>query len=227
MTCRNTSWFTLVRVAAYAACIVACAGANAALAQKVEEPDPTRLDAERVPPEAVQIKRSMFATGLGLEAQVGAMGFASGLSRLLNPGLYANIGIVDEIFPWLALKFGTELSMHSTDAPPPPDQASLEFLGAFGELRLQAPIFTRFSIWAGGQLGAYKVLGDVLQAYGVGGARNIGAFFGAQLGLDWHMLNRHQSVGITAGARMYPAFDVPTASATTAANATFYIRHIF
>ncbi|HEX6240722.1 MAG TPA: hypothetical protein VFZ61_07510, partial [Polyangiales bacterium] len=41
----------------------------------VESPDPTRLDVARLPPEAIQITRDLYAHGFFVEAQLGAQGF--------------------------------------------------------------------------------------------------------------------------------------------------------
>ena len=200
---------------------------STAHAQKTEEPDPTRLDVERLPPEAIKSKRLAFAEGFGIEGHLGFLAWTSGLSRLLDPGFYASIAATQDIFPWFSLRLGLELSLHPTDAPPPPREATLEFVSAVGEARLQWPLLERLTLWGGAQIGAYTILGDVLSAYGVTSGRDLGPFFGATLGLNWHLLNRHQSVGLSTGYRIYPSIDMPSSGMTSALTGTLYIRHVF
>jgi hypothetical protein len=201
--------------------------ASTVQAQKTEEPDPTRLDVERLPPEAIQSKRLMFAEGFGVEGHLGFMAWVSGLSQLLDPGFYASIAATQDIFSWFSLRVGLELSLHPTDAPPPPREATLEFVSVVGEARLQWPLLERLTLWGGAQIGAYTIFGDVLSAYGVTSARDLGPFFGGNIGMNWHLMNRHQSMGVATGYRIYPSLDVPSAGLSSALTGTLYIRHVF
>ena len=85
-----------------------------------EEPDPTRLDVERLPPEAVEIDRDLFARGLFVEAQLGAEGFVTGLGEVSAPGPRLGVLVGYEFAVWLAIAARLEGSLHETTNRAPP-----------------------------------------------------------------------------------------------------------
>src|SRR5262245_4225488 len=61
---------------------------------RTEQVDSTRLDVSRLPPEAIEVTRDLYAHGFFAEAQLGAQGFLGDLGDVSKPG------------PRLALDFG-------------------------------------------------------------------------------------------------------------------------
>jgi hypothetical protein len=192
-----------------------------------EAPDPTRLDVERLPPEAIRITRDMFARGLFLQGYLGGRGFVSGLSRLAEPGPFARVGLGYEFFDWLALGVAVELSLHDTDAPAPPAAGSFELLDALAELRLQLPLSARAALWLSGEAGIDWVPGNLLSAYGLEDADKLGLIYGGNLGFDWHLLSRHHSIGLLTGARLYPNLAGLRDEQTIGVQAAAYLKYVF
>ena len=61
-----------------------CAPGAMAQESRTEQPDVTRLDVERLPPEALEITRNMFARGLYVRGLLGGRGFFGGVSAATN-----------------------------------------------------------------------------------------------------------------------------------------------
>lgn len=192
-----------------------------------EEPDPTRLDVERLPPEAIKITRDLYAHGIYLEAHLGTLAFLGGVGRLSRPGFLLTTGIGYEVKRWLWVEASFEGSIHRTDAPPPPSTTSFEVLGFIGEVRLQADLSARAALWAGGQIGLTIVPSDVLTTYGLNDSNSVGFTYGGDAGFDWHLPSRHHSLGLSAGARLYPALNGPTGELAIGVHGTAYIRYVF
>jgi len=201
---------------------------EAGATEPVEEGvDLTRLDVERLPPEAISVTRDLYAHGFFVEAYVGGRGFYNGVGLLSQPGLWTSVGFGLEIFRWLMVKVSAEGSFHGTDAPPPPGPTAFEIIGAMAEVRLQANFTPGFAIWGGGEGGIVYSTGDVLRMYGVQDADKIGIAFGGSGGIDIHMRNRHDSIGIMAGARLYPSLQGIDAAPVLGVHGAFYIRYVF
>jgi len=192
-----------------------------------EGPDPTRLDVERLPPEAIAVTRDLYAHGFFVEGMLGGRGFAGGVGRLSDPGVFASVGFGLEITRWLWIKLSVEGSIHATDAPPPPGPTVFEVLGAIGEGRLQLDLSARVALWVGGQVGLASATGDVLQAYGIEDAADIAPVVGALAGFDWHLPNRHHSIGLAAGARFHPSLAGADGEATLGLWGAAYLRYVF
>src|SRR5262249_59215595 len=111
--------------AAVACVLVYAHGGARADAARAESPDPTRLDVERLPPEAVELKRDMFARGLYLESHLGGRGFVGGLGQLSSPGLLARVGLRFGLTSWLMLGGAAELSPPESNPPAPPARPDL------------------------------------------------------------------------------------------------------
>jgi len=191
-----------------------------------EGPDPTRLDVERLPPEAIEVTRDLYAHGIFVEGWLGARTFRGGLGKVSAPGLYANIGVGLEILPWLMVRAAVEGSIHGTNAPPPPSPTVFEVIGALVELRLQANVSSRFALWLAGEGGLVYASGDILRVYGFDQSGDIGLAYGGTAGLDWHMVNRHHSIGLLGGVRLYPTLDAP-GDKTSGIHGAAYLRYVF
>jgi hypothetical protein len=177
-----------------------------------EAPDPTRLDVERLPPEAIALTRDMFAHGPFVYGELGARGFAGGLGRVADPGVMGRIGFGIELTDWLLIAAAAELSLHETVAPPPPQPGSFQVLDAIAEIRLRWPMTVRAALWLGGEAGVGWVPGNLLPVLGIADADSLALIYGGSLGFDWHLLSKHHTIGLRAGARLYPglAGDDPT-----------------
>lgn len=196
-------------------------------ARTLEEPDATRLDVERLPVEALEVTRDLYAHGFFLEAHVGTRGFLGGLGKISRPGLMASFGFGYEIARWLWLKAAVEASFHPTDAPPPPSATVFELVGGVVELRFQWDLSARVALWLGVEGGVVISLSDVLVTYGFEDSDSFGFMYGGQLGVDWHMRNRHHSLGLAAGARLYPSLEGPGGELPLGAHGTAYLRYVF
>jgi hypothetical protein len=172
-----------------------------------EAPDPTRLDVERLPPEAIELTRDMFASGPFVFAELGGRGFAGGLGRVADPGVLGRVGAGYELTVWLLFAVSVELSLHETAAPAPPAPASFQLLDAIGEARLRLPLSVRAALWLGGEAGLGWVPGTLLPVYGIEDSEALSLIYGGSLGFDWHLLSKHHSLGLRAGARRYPGLD--------------------
>jgi len=172
-----------------------------------EAPDPTRLDVERLPPEAIALTRDMFASGPFVFAELGGRGFAGGLGRVADPGVLGRVGVGYELTVWLIFAVSAELSLHETAAPAPPAPASFQLVDGVGEARLRLPLSVRAALWLGGEAGLGWVPGSLLPVYGIEDAESLSLIYGGSLGFDWHLLSKHHSLGLRAGARRYPGLD--------------------
>lgn len=193
-----------------------------------EAPDPTRLDVERLPPEAIAITRDMFASGLYVEAHLGSRGFAGAVGSLASAGLYTHVGLGYELAQWLMLGASAELSMHSLHALPPPSEGNFQLLDAMAEARLQWPITVRFALWLAGQGGISWMRGNLLAVHGYPDANSVSLAYGGTLGFDWHLLSRHHSLGILGGARLYPGLQRAIDGARSyGIHGSAYLKYVF
>ncbi len=193
-----------------------------------EEPDATRLDVERLPPEAIRITREMYAHGFFLEARLGAIGFIGGIGEYVNVGPWASIGFGYEIFDFLHVMLSAEGSMHDTNAPPPPAPTSFELVGGTATVRLQANFTEAFAMYLSGQFGVLVATTDILDLYGFQDASTVGITYGGQLGADWHLRARHYSLGLLAGVRHYPSLEsVAASSPALGIHGSAYLRYVF
>jgi hypothetical protein len=191
-----------------------------------EEIDVTRLDVERLPPEAIEITRDLYSHGLFVEGFIGGRGFVGGIGNISVPGPYASIGFGLELFNFLYIKVAFEGSIHETDAPPPPSPTVFELLGALVELKLQLNVTSRVGLWLQGEFGGVLAFGDVLPTYGVQGADEVGMMYGGSAGFDWHLYNRHYSVGFMGGARLFPSLETFDGGLSLGIHGALYLRYV-
>lgn len=199
--------------------------ARADAAPAREAPDPTRLDVERLPPEAIALDRDMFASGPFLYAELGGRGFTGGLGRVADPGVLGRVGFGYELAVWLLLGASAELSLHETSAPAPPKPASFQLLDGIVEARLRLPLSVRAALWLGAEGGLGWVPGDLLPVFGIADSDSLSVIYGGSLGFDWHLLSRHHSLGLRAGARRYPGLD--GADPTLGIHASAFLAYSF
>jgi len=229
-TARASSRRRSVEALAATALAVACTSAALparAQAEAAEAPDPTRLDVERLPPEAIAVTRDMFSRGLFVSGLLGGRGFAGGVGRLSRPGPFARVGLGYELADFFALAAAFELSLHETDAAPPPSAAAFQVIDVLVEARLSWPWSARAALWLGGELGIDWIPGNLLQAHGLPDAGSSGFIYGGSLGFDWHLLSRHHSLGLLAGARLYPNLAGPDGEAAVGIHSAAYLKYVF
>lgn len=201
-----------LRLRALATLAVLCAFASPALpvraqAQSEEAPDPTRLDVERLPPEAIEVTRDMFAAGPFVYAELGGRGFAGGLGRVADAGVLGRVGVGYELSVWLLLGVSIELSLHETAAPAPPAPSSFQLIDGIAEARLRLPLSARAALWLGGEAGLGWVPGNLLPVLGIPDSESLALIYGGSLGFDWHLLSKHHTLGLRAGTRLYPGLE--------------------
>lgn len=193
-----------------------------------EEPDPTRLDVERLPPEAIPVTRALYAHGFFLEATIGAIGFINGIGDLSDPGPWVSVGFGYEIVEWLHILVAGEGSMHNTAAPAPPARTAFEIVGGSVTARLQANITEAFALWLSAQAALLVVTTDVLRLYGFQDSTTVGVAYGGEVGFDWHFRSRHHSMGLLGGVRHYPSLESMVGSGPTlGVHGSAYLRYVF
>lgn len=209
-----------------ALCLAAWLGiAHPARAQQ-EAPDATRLDVERLPPEAIAITRDMYSVGWHVQAELGGLGFAGGAGRISRPGPLARVGFGYELTPWFSLGTQLALSFHSTHAAAPPAGSVFQFYSLLVQAKAQIPLGVRVAFWLAAKGGMGWASGDFLQAWGLRDAGDVGPVYGGELGVDWHLLNAHHSLGLSAGAYLVPNLDGLGDRAIAIAGSA-YMKYVF
>jgi hypothetical protein len=193
--------------------------------QVVETVDSTRLDVARLPPEAIAITRDLYAHGLFLEAQAGALAFVGDANKVSTPGPRFAIVVGYELFSWLSAVLLVDGSLHRTDNRGPPAPSAYELIGGAGGLRFNVPFTPRAALWVSGLFGVNWSSRDVLRALDFKDAFKLGINYGGELGFDWHMKSRHHSLGILGGARVYPS--LTREEFTLGGYGSAYLRYVF
>ena len=192
---------------------------------EVEAKDPTRLDVARLPPEVIELNRDLFAQGLFLEAQLGAIGYWGDLGKVSKAGPRLAVSLGYELASWVSVLLQVGASFHDTSHPPPPARTSYELLEALVGLRLTVPLTTQAALWADGLAGGVWTSGDVLRSLGFRDAVFPTLHYGGELGFDWHIRSRHHSLGMLGGGRIYPGLTRNRFS--TGAYGSLYLRYVF
>ena len=126
-----------------------------------------------------------------------------------------------------ARRAAVELSLHALDAPAPPATGTFQLIDAVAALRLQLPLSARAALFLAGEGGVGFVSGNLLVPYGIENADSIGLIYGGSLGFDWHLMSRHHSMGILAGARLYPSLDGPDDEKAIGIHSAVYLKYVF
>jgi hypothetical protein len=190
-----------------------------------EEVDSTRLDVARLPPEAIEVTRDLYARGFFVEAQLGALGFLGDLGEVSKPGPRLAVSFGYEFTVWLSVLVSLDASFHDTMQRPPPSRTMYEMLGAVAGLRLTLPLGARAALWADGLAGVVWTGGDVLRGLGFQEAVSATLAYGGELGFDWHVFARHHSIGLLAGGRAFP--DLVRDDYSLGLYGAAYLRYVF
>jgi hypothetical protein len=195
--------------------------------ESTEAVDRTRLDVERLPPEAIHVTRDLYAHGFFVEAALGARGFIGGIGRYSDPGFAFWLRAGYEILDWLWVSAVFESSIHQTHAPTPPSQAVFELLGAMGEVRLQTNPTAELALWLSGQAGMIVATTDAPALYGIQNASTVGLAYGGEIGIEAHFHSRHTSIGLLGGTRLATNLQSITGEMSIGIHGGPYLRYVF
>jgi hypothetical protein len=155
-------------------------------AQVVTEPAPPPW------PDPKKFAKGPFASG-----EIGALVFFGRAGRYAAAGPVFGVRLGWDIFRWLDVQAHIAGSSHDAQTPPPTFGQSFQTLMYTGEVRLKIQI-RRFQIFGEGGAGLGQITSNVLDQVGVTDGNQFTLLVIAGLGLDYHTLNRHFSVGLGA-----------------------------
>jgi hypothetical protein len=147
-----------------------------------------------------------FAKGPFASGEVGALVFFGRAGRYASPGPAFGLRLGYDIFRWLDVQAHVMGSSHDATTPPPTSGQSVQMLLYAGEVRLKLAI-RRFQLFAEGGAGGMQVTSNVLDQVRVTDGNTFSLAVVAGLGLDYHTLNRHFSVGLGADYVWLQAFN--------------------
>ncbi|HEX5656236.1 MAG TPA: hypothetical protein VFX59_03535 [Polyangiales bacterium] len=218
----------MLRALAMLLCL-GCATAHAQQAQPdgpgPEHVDTTRLDVERLPPEALEPRRALYSRGLFVEGQLGGTTFVGDARDVAHGGPRLAIALGYELARWFALLIEVEGSQHQTHNRTPPAHTSFELVLASAGARFALPIRERHALFATALVGVAFTTRDVLRGLDFEDAHKPGIAYGGELGYDFHLPSRHHSLGVLSGARQLPGH--ARDGFTLAIHAAAYLRYVF
>lgn len=169
-----------------------------------------------VPTASAASRRGIYA-----EANLGATGFLGAASDFAAVGPAAGLRAGVQLFPWLSVGGLLALSTHEAILPPPPDGEALQLYTAAADARL-AFGGESLRVFAEGGLGLASISTNILDRVGVTAPdRRSSVAFHAGGGVDWHLKNRHFSIGAAGDWTTFPDFD-----ATQAVTGRLYLRYV-
>jgi hypothetical protein len=195
-----TTWVLLVGL-----CLTGTAGA-----QITEEPPAPFPDTDK------------FARGFYTDAEMGTLFFLGPARKPMGFGVAAGARVGYDFFRWAAFQLHALGSTHKTDFGAAPQSGELlQLYQLSAELKIAIPI-RQISIFGTGGVGVGYLTTNLLETsrLQVDGQTQFSALGG--LGVDYHTLTRHFSVGLSGTFLKITGFAGPGAVAATA-----YIRYTF
>ena len=170
------------------------ATAERASAQVIAEPAPPPW------PDPKKFAKGPFASG-----EVGALAYLGRAGKYTSPGVAFGVRLGYDLFRWLSLQGVVTASISNATTPPPTNGQDFELFlyAAVGRLQLQ---IRRFGLFAEGGAGVAQITSNVLDAPGVTNGRSLSFTVVAGGGLDFHTLNRHFSLGVSADYLLFTQF---------------------
>jgi hypothetical protein len=140
---------------------------------------------------------SKFAKGPFASGEIGALVFFGRAGRYASAGPSFGVRLGWDIFRWLDVQAHISGSSHDAQTPPPTFGQSFQTLMYNGEVRLKLQI-RRFQIFGEAGAGLGQITSNILDQVGVTDGNQFTLVVIAGLGVDYHTLNRHFSVGLGA-----------------------------
>jgi hypothetical protein len=159
---------------------------------------PARAQVITEPPPPPFPNPKKFAKGFYASGELGALVFLGRASRYAGAGPNFGVRLGYDITRWLAPQIHVSGASSDATLPPPTVGQSFQTFVYSGEVRLKLQI-RRFALFAEGGAGIGQLSNNVLDQVRIttGGTLTSLAIL-AGLGLDYHTLNRHFSVGLGA-----------------------------
>jgi hypothetical protein len=188
---------------------VVCA-AGTAQAQITEEPPAPFPDTDK------------FARGLYVDAEMGTLFFLGPARKPMGFGVAAGTRLGYDFFRWAAVQVHSLGSTHRTDFGAAPQSGELlQLYQLSAELKLAIPI-RQLSIFGTGGAGVGYLTTNLLETSRLQVEGQTQYLFLGGLGVDYHTLTRHFSVGLAGTFMKITGFTGPGAVAATA-----YMRYTF
>lgn len=186
-------------------CAAVClALAAPARAQVVTEPAPPPF------PDPKKFARGFFAQG-----ELGAFIFVGEAGRYAGPGPAFGVRMGYDILRWLAVQAHVLGSSSEATLPPPRVGQSFQTLIYAGEARFSLQL-RRFQLFAQAGAGLAQMTNNALDVVGLTSPNLTSLAVLAGLGLDFHTLNRHFSLGAGADYAWLQTFGNSNAISVTA-----------
>jgi hypothetical protein len=164
--------------------------------------------------------QNYYSSGIYAEMELGATSFLGETGGYIAPGPALGVRAGYDLFSWFSVGGIVLASTHEATVPPPPDEEYFQLytVGADGRLTLRAG---RIAVFGEGALALAAVSTNVLDKVDITGPDNrIGTVLVVGGGIDYHIQNRHFSVGLAADWALYPDF-----AASQSVTGRLYLRY--
>ena len=161
-----------------------------------------------------------YSSGIYAEMALGATGFLGEAGTYVAAGPSFGVRAGYDLFSWFSVGGIVLASTHEATVPPPPEEEYFQIYTVAADGRLFAR-FGRVGVFAEGSLGYAAISTNVLDKVAVTDPDNrVGVVFQVGGGLDYHIQNRHFSLGVAADWALYPEF-----AASQAVTGRLYLRY--
>jgi hypothetical protein len=175
--------------------VLRCLVVALVLCSALARPARAQVLSEPPPPPFPDPKK--FARGLFVSGELGALVFLGKAGRFAGPGPIFGVRVGYDLARWLALEARVVGSSSDATLPPPTIGQSVQTYLQTAEVRLSLQL-RRVGLFAEGGAGVAEVSSNILDAVGITEEHRASLAVIAGLGVDYHTLNRHFSVGVGA-----------------------------